>query len=111
MSNSGLTRISVRFRGVRASTPSPGLRTARYGGNTSCVELRAGDEILILDAGSGLRSLGADLSAEFGARPIKATILISHTHWTISRAFLFLPRLSRLKIGSVFSLRKARAPR
>jgi phosphoribosyl 1,2-cyclic phosphodiesterase len=81
MSKPGLTTISVRFRGVRGSTPSPGLCTARYGGNTACVELRAGDEILILDAGSGIRALGADLGTEFGSRPIKATLLISHTHW------------------------------
>lgn len=57
------------------------MSTARYGGNTSCVEVRAGDEILILDAGTGIRSLGADLIAEFGSRPIETTLLISHTHW------------------------------
>lgn len=85
----GLTTISVRCRGVRGSTPSPGLRTARYGGNTSCVELRAGAEILILDAGSGIRALGADLNAEFGTRPIEATLLISHTHWDHIQGFPF----------------------
>ena len=89
MSKPCLTTISVRFRGVRGSTPSPGLHTARYGGNTACVELRAGDEILILDAGSGIRALGADLAAEFGARPIKATLLISHTHWDHIQGFPF----------------------
>jgi phosphoribosyl 1,2-cyclic phosphodiesterase len=55
--------------------------TAQYGGNTSCIEVRAGSEILILDAGTGIRSLGADLTKEFGSRPIHASILISHTHW------------------------------
>ena len=74
--------LRVRFRGVRGSTPSPGSHTARYGGNTACVELRAGEEILILDAGSGIRQLGADLIGEFGdKRAIEATLLISHTHW------------------------------
>jgi len=96
MSKPGLTRISVRFRGVRGSTPSPGLCTARYGGNTACVELRAGDEILILDAGSGIRALGADLVAEFGARPIKATLLVSHTHWDhIQGLPFFTPAFSK----------------
>lgn len=73
--------LSVRFRGVRGSIPSPGFQTARYGGNTSCVELRAGESILVLDAGSGLRNLGTDLTKEFGFRPINADVLISHTHW------------------------------
>jgi len=53
------------------------------------VELRAGDEILILDAGSGIRALGVDLLAEFGPRPIKATLLISHTHWDHIQGFPF----------------------
>ena len=73
--------ISVCFRGVRGSIPTPGFETARYGGNTSCIELRAGDDILILDAGSGIRKLGEDLSEEFGSRPITAHIILSHTHW------------------------------
>jgi phosphoribosyl 1,2-cyclic phosphodiesterase len=81
MSKLDRAMLSVSFRGVRGSTPSPGPSTARYGGNTSCVEVRSGDEILILDAGSGIRALGSDLLAEFGERPIKATLLISHTHW------------------------------
>ncbi len=73
--------LTVRFRGVRGSIPSPGPETARYGGNTSCVELRTGSDILILDAGSGIRSLGNDLIQELGARPIEANLLITHTHW------------------------------
>src|SRR5437867_5325864 len=81
MSSSYSTALTIRFRGVRGSIPSPGMGTARYGGNTSCVELRAGEEILILDAGSGIRSLGSDLNEEFGSRPIALNLLISHTHW------------------------------
>jgi phosphoribosyl 1,2-cyclic phosphodiesterase len=81
MSNPPTSGLTVHFRGVRGSLPSPGEETARYGGNTSCVEVRAGDEILILDAGSGLRELGRDLVKEFGSRSIKASVLISHTHW------------------------------
>jgi phosphoribosyl 1,2-cyclic phosphodiesterase len=53
----------------------------RYGGNTSCVEVRAGDDLLILDAGTGIRALGDDWRKEFGARPINASLLISHMHW------------------------------
>jgi phosphoribosyl 1,2-cyclic phosphodiesterase len=80
-SQSDFPSIKIRFRGVRGSTPSPGPTTARYGGNTSCIEVRAGSDILILDAGTGIRSLGADLVGEFGLRPIHASVLISHTHW------------------------------
>src|SRR5208282_4161202 len=49
------TATRVKFWGVRGSIPTPGPATVRYGGNTSCVEVRSGDDIIILDAGSGLR--------------------------------------------------------
>jgi len=71
----------VRFWGVRGSVPTPGPGTVVYGGNTSCVEVRAAGEILILDAGTGLRALGLTLSAEFAEKPLLATLLLSHTHW------------------------------
>jgi phosphoribosyl 1,2-cyclic phosphodiesterase len=73
--------LSVVFHGARGSTPAPGNATARYGGNTSCVEIRTHDQILILDAGTGIRSLGDSLTTAFGSRPIEASLLISHTHW------------------------------
>jgi phosphoribosyl 1,2-cyclic phosphodiesterase len=53
----------------------------RYGGNTTCIEVRIDDDIIILDAGTGLRLLGQSLRAEFGGRPLNLTLLISHTHW------------------------------
>ena len=71
----------VKFWGVRGSIPTPGPGTAYYGGNTSCVEIRSGDEIIILDAGTGLRSLGAALMAEFKNQPLNLTLLLTHTHW------------------------------
>ena len=73
--------LSVRFWGVRGSIPSPEPENLRYGGNTSCVEVRAGSHIFIFDAGSGIRRLGRELAKEFGDRPIDATLFISHTHW------------------------------
>jgi phosphoribosyl 1,2-cyclic phosphodiesterase len=73
--------LTVRFRGVRGSIPSPARENIRYGGNTSCVEVRCGDQLLILDAGSGIRCLGDGLVKEFGSRPIAADLLVSHTHW------------------------------
>lgn len=81
--------LTVRFRGVRGSIPSPGRETARYGGNTSSVELRCDGRLLILDAGSGIRSLGNDLQREFGNEPIHADVLISHAHWDHIQGFPF----------------------
>jgi phosphoribosyl 1,2-cyclic phosphodiesterase len=66
---------------VRGSIPTPGPTTVRYGGNTSCVEVRADGQIIILDAGTGLRLLGQHLVAEFDAQPLEATLLLTHTHW------------------------------
>jgi phosphoribosyl 1,2-cyclic phosphodiesterase len=70
--------MSIRFWGVRGSIPSPGANTIRYGGNTSCVEVRCGDDILIFDAGSGIRPLGETLVRETKAADID--IFLSHYH-------------------------------
>ena len=71
----------VTFWGVRGSIPTPGPTTVHYGGNTSCVEVRADGQIIILDAGTGLRLLGRQLVAEFDAKPLDLTLLLTHTHW------------------------------
>jgi phosphoribosyl 1,2-cyclic phosphodiesterase/ActR/RegA family two-component response regulator len=79
----------IRFWGVRGSTPVPGPSTVLFGGNTSCVEVRADGEIIILDAGSGIRRLGLALAREFQDQPISVTILITHTHWDHIQGFPF----------------------
>ncbi len=71
----------IKFWGVRGSVPTPGPTTVHYGGNTSCVELRADGQIIILDAGTGLRLLGRELLAEFVGQPLQLTLLLTHTHW------------------------------
>jgi phosphoribosyl 1,2-cyclic phosphodiesterase len=75
--------MKVRFWGVRGSIPVPGPQTNRYGGNSSCVEIvGAGLDPLIIDAGTGIRRLGKDLSRRgFDGGNGKAHLLISHTHW------------------------------
>ncbi len=78
---SEIGKMTVRFRGVRGSIPAPSPENMRYGGNTSCVEIRFGDQLLILDAGSGIRLLGDELLLEAQSSPIEATLLLSHSHW------------------------------
>ncbi len=72
---------TITFWGTRGSIPTPGPQTARYGGNTACVAVAGRkDELVILDAGSGIRPLGRDL-LQNGNAAINADILLSHTHW------------------------------
>ncbi len=72
----------IRFWGVRGSVPSPGPDTVRYGGNTTCVEVRRGNDLIILDAGTGLRRLGQALMAKKAdSRRLNLNLLITHTHW------------------------------
>jgi phosphoribosyl 1,2-cyclic phosphodiesterase/CheY-like chemotaxis protein len=73
--------VRVQFWGTRGSIPTPGPSTARYGGNTSCVELRsARGTLVIVDCGTGGRALGQKLMSA-GANGLRGHILISHTHW------------------------------
>jgi phosphoribosyl 1,2-cyclic phosphodiesterase len=83
--------VRVRLWGVRGSIPVPGAAAAGYGGNTSCVQLTAGDgHEIILDAGTGIRALGGELAG----RCRRADILLSTSIWTTSRAFCSSPRCS-----------------
>ncbi|MEP6955636.1 MAG: response regulator [Chthoniobacterales bacterium] len=100
----------LRLWGVRGSIPVPGPSTVRYGGNTSCVEVRADGEIIILDAGSGIRSLGLELEREFAGDPIKLTLLITHTHWDhIQGLPFFLPAYNEKNQIRVLGYEGARA--
>lgn len=71
--------LVVRLWGVRGSTPDPGSHSVRYGGNTSCVEIRAGEDRIILDAGTGIRNLGEHMLLSGGEK--RATLLLTHFHW------------------------------
>ena len=79
----------VRFWGVRGSIPTPGPNTVFYGGNTTCVELRADGQLIILDSGSGIRLLGQQLAQEFKGRSLDLTLLLTHTHWDHIQGFPF----------------------
>jgi phosphoribosyl 1,2-cyclic phosphodiesterase len=71
--------MKIRFWGVRGSIASPGPKTVRYGGNTTCIEIRTDDnELIIIDAGTGIFPLSQTLMAEM---PLTANVLITHSHW------------------------------
>jgi phosphoribosyl 1,2-cyclic phosphodiesterase len=76
--------MKFRFWGVRGSIPSPGPRTVRYGGNTTCIEVQGCDgTLIVLDAGTGLYALAQDLMARRanGGGDIRANLFITHSHW------------------------------
>lgn len=80
--------MKVRFWGTRGSIPTPGVQTLRYGGNTSCVEMRTErDTLVILDCGTGMRELGGHLLSQ--GKPIRGHIVLSHTHWDHIQGFPF----------------------
>ncbi len=68
--------FSLKFWGVRGSIPAPGPETSRYGGNTPCVEVRAGSSLIILDMGTGARALGDTLKT-----PCSGYVLLTHYHY------------------------------
>ncbi|MES2898260.1 MAG: MBL fold metallo-hydrolase [Pseudomonadota bacterium] len=71
--------MKLRFWGVRGSIPSPGPRTARYGGNTTCIEVCTDNHtLIILDGGTGIFSLAQNLLTRL---PVRAHIFITHSHW------------------------------
>ena len=88
--------MRVRFWGVRGTIPSPGPDTVKIGGNTACIDLFTSDQqLIILDAGSGIRKLGKALLAEHPHR-IMGTLLFSHTHWDHIQGFpFFVPAFIR----------------
>ncbi len=85
--------MRVRFWGVRGSIPTPGPATVGYGGNTPCVEIQAGEELLVVDAGTGIRELGMDLLKRTAGAPIKGRLFIGHSHWDHIQGFPFFTPL------------------
>ena len=85
--------LSVRIWGVRGSIPCPGINTVLYGGNTSCLEIRADEKLVIVDLGTGVKPLGDWLLAnELKKGPIDVDVFISHTHWDHIMGFpMFTP--------------------
>ena len=80
------TRLRYTLWGTRGSTPTPGARFLRHGGNTSCMSVVLGDEQIIFDAGSGIRELGFEV---LNTKRRKLSLFITHTHWDHIQGFPF----------------------
>ncbi len=89
--------FKVKFRGVRGSYPIANKDYLKYGGNTSCVEINVGGHLIVIDAGTGLISLGDDLMKEHVAsgislyerKPVTVNLLLSHIHQDHIQGFTF----------------------
>lgn len=92
-----MSEFKVKFRGVRGSYPIAKKEYLQYGGNTSCVEVRVGGHLIVLDAGTGLIDVGNELLRDYIASgvkpeertPVKATVLLSHIHLDHIQGFTF----------------------
>lgn len=85
--------MRVKFWGVHGSLPRPGPTTLKYGGNTACVEVRCGENLIIFDAGTGIRELGEDIvrqrKCSESSNRICGHIFFSHLHWDHVQGFPF----------------------
>ena len=99
--------MRIKFWGVRGSIPTPENRNHRYGGNTSCVEVRLEDGTLfVLDCGSGGRACGKSLQREFGDKTIYGYFLMTHFHWDHIQGIPFFSPLYRA--GNAFAFLSVR---
>ena len=107
----GDVTYTVRFWGTRGSIPTPGAHTAKYGGNTACVAVSGGmDQLVILDAGSGIRPLGQELS-RLTPGAMALDILLTHTHWDhIQGLPFFQPLNSRGNTVRIYGSAQAGVP-
>ncbi|MEZ0229323.1 MAG: MBL fold metallo-hydrolase [Planctomycetota bacterium] len=82
--------MKITFWGVRGSIATSGEQFSRFGGNTTCIEVEAEGERIIIDAGTGVRGLGQKLMAESKTSgPVKASFLFTHLHWDHIQGFPF----------------------
>jgi phosphoribosyl 1,2-cyclic phosphodiesterase len=99
--------MRVRIWGTRGSYPVAGAQVLRYGGNTTCVEVRVGNQVLVLDAGTGLRPLGRALMREPEQLREQMHMLVTHTHWDHIIGFPFFDPLHHPRTRlDVYGLRR-----
>jgi len=95
--------VKIRFWGVRGSIPSPGPKTIRYGGNTTCIEVETDDgQTIIIDAGTGIHPLAQSLLKKL---PLCCSIFLTHTHWDhIQGLPFFIPIFIPLNNINIFGI-------
>ncbi len=101
--------MKIKFWGVRGSIPCPGPRTMKYGGNGACLQLtvEGRKEIIVIDAGSGVRELGNSLlKHELPKGPMEISLYLSHTHWDHIMGFpyfvpIYIPGTTLKVVGPV----------
>ena len=106
-----MSEFSLKFRGVRGSYPIANKDYLQYGGNTACVEVNVGGHLIILDAGTGMISVGDELMEKYitsgftpeERTPVRATVLLSHIHQDHIQGFTFFrPLHLKSTVLSVF---------
>ena len=111
------TEMIVKFWGVRGSIPAPGPQIVKYGGNTSCVSVEDGKDMIILDGGSGIRPLGNSIIKKMFSsgkpEPIEMSIFLSHVHWDHIQGIpffkpMYFPRAVALNTIHMYGEKKAR---
>jgi phosphoribosyl 1,2-cyclic phosphodiesterase len=109
MSSSDFT---ITFRGVRGGYPTPGPSTLKYGGNTTCIEVRVGGHLIIVDAGTGIIPLGRELMHEKQSHntAIHCIMLITHLHHDHTQGFpFFAPIFDPEAILYIYGLKPSKA--
>lgn len=102
--------MKIRIWGTRGSYPVANEHVLRYGGNTTCIEVRIGDTCIILDAGTGLRRLGQALVAEESEQTRHLHMLVTHTHWDHIIGFPFFDPIYRPNMNlSIYGLKRTEA--
>lgn len=84
------SEFTIHFWGVRGSVPAPGSHTVRYGGNTSCIEIRVAGKRLIFDGGTGLRNINNTVPPD---QPFEACLFFTHYHWDHIQGLAFFEPL------------------
>ncbi len=98
----------LKIRGVRGGYPMPGVTTNRYGGNTTCFEVRVGGHVVIVDAGTGIIGLGRELMSEHqtSGKPIRVVLLFTHLHHDHTQGLpFFTPFIDPHSVLHIFGAR------